>query len=212
MARPQRIEYEGAVYHVTVRGNERRAIFQDDADRERFLRVLGESVERFDVDCEYIRKIEGTTNVEMFEQTTYPASRGNKVPSDIRMVACALYMQGFFLLLIGLLLFGGFTKPQSRRVLFGSVLVTNRQTDSIYRIVTGASSLVCGYCLTRRGLKFAWWFSLIWFVESVPDVVFVLCATPNHRVGNIFCVVLDILLIAWLWFRRDFYNVRIGGG
>jgi len=49
MARPQRIEYEGAVYHVTVRGNERRAIFQDDADRERFLRVLGESIERFDV-------------------------------------------------------------------------------------------------------------------------------------------------------------------
>jgi len=49
MARPQRIEYEGAVYHVTVRGNERRAIFQDDADRGRFLCVLGESVERFDV-------------------------------------------------------------------------------------------------------------------------------------------------------------------
>ncbi len=49
MARAQRIEYEGAVYHVTVRGNERRAIFQDDADRERFLRILGESVGQFEV-------------------------------------------------------------------------------------------------------------------------------------------------------------------
>jgi len=49
MARPQRIEHEGAVYHVTARGNERRAIFIDDADRERFLRVLGESVKRFEV-------------------------------------------------------------------------------------------------------------------------------------------------------------------
>jgi len=48
MARAQRIEYEGAVYHVTARGNERRAIFHNDADRERFLRVLGESVERFE--------------------------------------------------------------------------------------------------------------------------------------------------------------------
>ena len=47
MARPQRIEYEGAVYHVTARGNERRAIFRDDANHERLLRVLGESVERF---------------------------------------------------------------------------------------------------------------------------------------------------------------------
>ena len=49
MARPQRIEYEGAVYHVTARGNERRAIFLDDGDRTRFLHVLSESVERFDV-------------------------------------------------------------------------------------------------------------------------------------------------------------------
>jgi REP element-mobilizing transposase RayT len=48
MARPQRIEYEGAVYHVTARGNERQAIFLDDRDRERFLHVLGESVERFE--------------------------------------------------------------------------------------------------------------------------------------------------------------------
>lgn len=49
MVRPQRIEYEGAVYHVTARGNERRAIFADDADREYFLRVLGASVGQFDV-------------------------------------------------------------------------------------------------------------------------------------------------------------------
>lgn len=49
MARPQRIEYEGAVYHVTARGNERRAIFHDDADRTRLLRVLAESVRQFDV-------------------------------------------------------------------------------------------------------------------------------------------------------------------
>jgi len=31
MARPARIEYEGAVYHVAARGNERHAIFADDA-------------------------------------------------------------------------------------------------------------------------------------------------------------------------------------
>lgn len=49
MARAQRIEYEGAVYHVTARGNERRAIFRDDADREHFLRVLHESVTGFEV-------------------------------------------------------------------------------------------------------------------------------------------------------------------
>ena len=49
MARPVRIEYEGAVYHVTTRGNQRGDIFRSDQDRERFLLKLGESVQRFDV-------------------------------------------------------------------------------------------------------------------------------------------------------------------
>lgn len=41
MARPLRIEYPEAYYHVTSRGNERKAIFRDDTDREKFLDVLG---------------------------------------------------------------------------------------------------------------------------------------------------------------------------
>ena len=40
MARPLRVEYEGAVYHVMARGQERGAIFRDDADRIRFLEDL----------------------------------------------------------------------------------------------------------------------------------------------------------------------------
>lgn len=49
MARPLRIEYPGAWYHVTCRGNQRIKIFEDDKDRRRFLKVLGESVEIFNV-------------------------------------------------------------------------------------------------------------------------------------------------------------------
>jgi len=37
MARPLRIQYPGAVYHVTCRGNERRDIYRDDKDRTTFL-------------------------------------------------------------------------------------------------------------------------------------------------------------------------------
>jgi len=36
------VEYPGAIYHVTIRGNNRRALFVDDKDRERFLDRLGE--------------------------------------------------------------------------------------------------------------------------------------------------------------------------
>jgi len=44
MARPIRVEYEAAVYHVYARGNERRAIFKDEADRRLFLSTLAEMV------------------------------------------------------------------------------------------------------------------------------------------------------------------------
>jgi putative transposase len=44
MARPLRIQYPGAVYHVTCRGNEQKAIFRDDTDRGRFLAYLTQSL------------------------------------------------------------------------------------------------------------------------------------------------------------------------
>lgn len=47
MARPLRIEFSGALYHVTSRGDRREDIFEDDEDRVRFLEVLGEVVTRF---------------------------------------------------------------------------------------------------------------------------------------------------------------------
>ena len=47
MARPIRVEFAGAVYHVMARGNERREVFRDDQDRRRFLETLAEAVERF---------------------------------------------------------------------------------------------------------------------------------------------------------------------
>jgi REP element-mobilizing transposase RayT len=47
MARPLRIEYPGAVYHVTSRGNAGGKIFRSDKDREYFLDLLGFIIERF---------------------------------------------------------------------------------------------------------------------------------------------------------------------
>ena len=49
MARPLRIQYSGAVYHVTCRGNERKAIFRDDADRKKMLQILAASIRNYTV-------------------------------------------------------------------------------------------------------------------------------------------------------------------
>jgi REP element-mobilizing transposase RayT len=55
MARAWRVQYEGALYHVLSRGNQRQAIFLDDEDRGRFLDTIGEMAERFAVEvCAYV--------------------------------------------------------------------------------------------------------------------------------------------------------------
>jgi putative transposase len=47
MSRPLRIQYPGATYHVTSRGNEKRSTFHTDSDRNRFLDLLAEAVDQF---------------------------------------------------------------------------------------------------------------------------------------------------------------------
>lgn len=47
MARPLRIEYEGALYHVTARGNERGKVFFTKADNRKFKDYLREGQAKF---------------------------------------------------------------------------------------------------------------------------------------------------------------------
>ncbi|MHB8058188.1 MAG: REP-associated tyrosine transposase [Desulfuromonadaceae bacterium] len=47
MARQLRIEYPGAYYHVTSRGNERKDVFKSQRDREKFLEYLASATERY---------------------------------------------------------------------------------------------------------------------------------------------------------------------
>jgi REP element-mobilizing transposase RayT len=51
MARPLRIEYPGALYHVTSRGNAKQKIFRNDRDRKTFLDIMGDVMERFHFIC-----------------------------------------------------------------------------------------------------------------------------------------------------------------
>ncbi len=49
MGRPIRIEYPGALYHITSRGNEKKKIFIEDADRIKFLKILEDYHERYGI-------------------------------------------------------------------------------------------------------------------------------------------------------------------
>ena len=51
MARPLRLEFAGALYHLTSRGDRRENIYEDDADRADFLSVLGEVCAQYNWVC-----------------------------------------------------------------------------------------------------------------------------------------------------------------
>jgi len=54
MSRPLRIEFHGALYHVTSRGDRREPIYRDDEDRRIHLDVLAQAMDRFDAKvCAY---------------------------------------------------------------------------------------------------------------------------------------------------------------
>jgi REP-associated tyrosine transposase len=48
MARPLRLEFEGAIYHVTSRGDRREPIFHGDSDRNLLLAIVTKAMKRFD--------------------------------------------------------------------------------------------------------------------------------------------------------------------
>ena len=49
MARPLRVEYEGAFYHVTARGNERKNIYSEETEYQRFLDYLREGKKKYGI-------------------------------------------------------------------------------------------------------------------------------------------------------------------
>jgi REP element-mobilizing transposase RayT len=49
MARPLRIEYEGAYYHITARGNEKRKIYFTKSDYAKFKGYLAEAKKKYGI-------------------------------------------------------------------------------------------------------------------------------------------------------------------
>ena len=51
MTRPLRLEFAGALYHITSRGNRQEAIYELDTDREGFLSVLADVCKTYNWEC-----------------------------------------------------------------------------------------------------------------------------------------------------------------
>ncbi len=69
MARPLRLEFPGALYHVTARGNARQDLFLDDEDRQQFLAVLAHYLTFYNQFWPH-RALEGRTPEDIYNLPT----------------------------------------------------------------------------------------------------------------------------------------------
>ncbi|MDD2600137.1 MAG: hypothetical protein PHO37_13085 [Kiritimatiellae bacterium] len=67
MARKLQVEYPGAIYHITHRGNGKMKIFSDDHDRERFLLRRAESLDTYNAELK-IQLEEITEKLELLRE------------------------------------------------------------------------------------------------------------------------------------------------
>ena len=122
MPRPSRIKYPGAAYHVMARGNQGRAIFEDDQDRQRFLETLGGA-------CEKTAVVNTASRQDMpwNAANRFLADRANRVNASVRtgrhfcirsvakvglQIVHRWGVVGCFPLLQRPLLFGGVKEPE----------------------------------------------------------------------------------------------------
>lgn len=77
MARPLRIEFAGALYHVTSRGNAQENIYRTDGDRQQFLLLLKDTVKRHDWYC-HAYCLMGNHYHLLIETSTPTLSKGMK--------------------------------------------------------------------------------------------------------------------------------------
>jgi hypothetical protein len=82
MARPLRIEYAGALYHVTSRGDRQEAIFDDDQDRTAFLNILGAVIMRFRWRCHAYCRVMQWGQVRIPSQIGHPFRRKSATCSE----------------------------------------------------------------------------------------------------------------------------------
>lgn len=75
MARPLRLEFPGALYHLTARGNAQQPIFLDDTDRQQFLRLLGREIQQQHWRC-YVYCVMGNHYHLVIETPEANLSRG----------------------------------------------------------------------------------------------------------------------------------------
>lgn len=134
----------------------------------------------------------------------------SRLPLDVRIVARLLYITGGLGVFAAVLLWSGIAESWEFYPVFSGTLVpTTRLTQGAYFFLVGLWYLFLDWGL-RRGRKSVWWLLLALSVYGLTAGVLWSRRHPTPYFA--IAVVLQILFVAWLWFRRELYGVRLVAG
>jgi len=134
------------------------------------------------------------------------ASGTHTLPLDVRIVARLFYIVGGLVALSGILLCSGVIEPRKPcPALFGAVILADGLTQGVHGLFLGLCCWFFDWGL-RRGIGFVWWFLI---VSSAYSLIRGALVFPDYPVAVTIGTVGQIGFIAWLWFRREFYGVRL---
>jgi hypothetical protein len=131
-----------------------------------------------------------------------------KAPLDVKIVAWFFIIVGIVVLLLGILLITGIahTPPgYQKKVLWGIIDLKSDTTNAIYILMIDVMNFITGYILIK-GKRIGWWLAFVGCAYGISDSVL---AFADHEISATIGILIDLIIIIWLLWRRRFYGIGI---
>ena len=145
-------------------------------------------------------------NKETREIPERPTSGKGRPPLDVRIVRGLCFLVALGQVPLGILFWSGAIKlVGTYRVFLGAVVVASEPAAGVYALFIGLCWLFCAWGLMRRTGR-AWWFATVFSAYYLIDEALQFSRSPRDFVIG---ATIQISLIVWLWFRREYYGVHL---
>ncbi len=146
---------------------------------------------------------------ENIEQVNVDIQKEWKVPLDINIISWFYKIIGIIAFFLGILLITGIAytpKDYQYKVLGGIIVLQSNALIEISMLISGIMNFITGYFL-KKGKKFGWYLALVGIIIALPDTI--LLSFSEHKLSAVIGLLMFMIIISWLIYRRQTYNIGI---
>jgi len=128
---------------------------------------------------------------------------------DINIIAWFYMIVGIIVFFLGILLITGIAytpKGYQNKILGGIITLQTNIANAIYTLILGAMNFITGYFL-KKGKKIGWYLALVGSIIAMSNSI--LLSFSDHKISALIGILMSLVIIIWLIFRRQIYNIRI---